>query len=122
ARNQKSQIFPGSWPGAAVAGGPGQPSAVGSGNFILTYNGLHSLFEQQRSNLHRACVRLRGDFLKLLECLRREPDQALLAPRRISGASAAIRNAETRCDLGSYLKSAEVTTASRNLSTPFRPQ
>jgi hypothetical protein len=41
-------------------GRPRSASAVGSAGLILTHHGLHSSFEQERRNLHRACVRLLG--------------------------------------------------------------
>jgi hypothetical protein len=76
------------------------PSTGGAASVFLAHDSLHSVFEQYCRNLHRACVRLFGELLKMFKSPRREPDQALLAPRWIRGAPAAFRDAETRGDFG----------------------
>lgn len=57
---------------------------------LLIRDALDGLFEQQRRDLHRACVRLFRELLKPLERFRRESDEALLAPRRGSGTPDAL--------------------------------
>ncbi len=76
---------------------------------------LHCSFQQEGRDLHRACVRLFGEFLELFQCLRGKPDKPLLIPRRIGRTPTTFRRPETRCHFCCELDCPEVAAGDETL-------